>query len=82
MRYPGPWAPNAPTGAAGGPMAAPGKYSVTLTADGQAQTRASSLVVDPRVTRDGVTQLDLDGQVAFQLKLRDSIASCASWAKA
>ena len=74
MRYPGPWAVNAPNGGAGGPLAAPGKYSVSLTAAGQTQTRAFSLVVDPRVTRDGVTQLDLDGQVAFQIKVRDAIS--------
>ena len=39
MRYPGPWAANAPNGGRGGPMAAPGKYTVRLTAGGQTQTR-------------------------------------------
>jgi photosystem II stability/assembly factor-like uncharacterized protein len=74
MRYPGPWAANAPGGGAGGPIAAPGKYSVTLTAGGQSQTRTFALLVDPRVTRDGVTQLDLDNQLSFQLRLRDTIS--------
>jgi hypothetical protein len=74
MRYPGPWAANAPDGGAGGPIAAPGKYSVTLTAGGQSHTRTFALLVDPRVSRDGVTQADLDGQVAFQLRLRDAIS--------
>jgi hypothetical protein len=74
MRYPGPWAPNAPGGGAGGPMAAPGKYTVRLTGGGQALTRSFELKVDPRVTRDGVTQADLDEQVAFQLRVRDALS--------
>ena len=44
---PGPWAANAPSGGAGGPMAAPGSYSVTLTAGGQspdAHVRAHSSI--------------------------------------
>ena len=81
MRYPGPWASNAPSGGAGGPLAAPGKYSVSLTAGGQTQTRAFALVVDPRVTRDGVTQLDLDGQLAFQIKVRDAISEARKLAE-
>jgi hypothetical protein len=74
MRYPGPWAPNAPNGGGGGPLAAPGKYTVRLTAGGAPQTRTFELKVDPRVLRDGVTQADLDEQVAFQLRVRDAIS--------
>ena len=73
MRHHGPWATNAPNGAGGGPMVAPGKYTARLTA-GQTQSRTFDLKVDPRVTRDGVTQADLDEQVAFQLKVRDAIS--------
>ncbi len=74
MRYPGPWTAGAPNGGAGGPLAPPGKYSVSLTAGGQTTTRTFALVVDPRVTRDGVTPADLEAQVAFQLKVRDAIS--------
>ncbi len=74
MRYPGPWAANAPNGGGGGPMVAPGKYTARLTAGGQTQTKTFDLKVDPRVTRDGVTQADLDEQVSFQLKVRDAIS--------
>ena len=38
------------------------------------QSRTFDLKVDPRVTRDGVTQADLDEQVAFQLRVRDAIS--------
>ena len=74
MRYPGPWAPNAPNGGGGGPLAAPGTYTVRLTSGGQTQTRTFELKVDPRIPRDGVTQADLEEQVAFQLKVRDAIS--------
>jgi photosystem II stability/assembly factor-like uncharacterized protein len=73
MRYPGPWAANAPNGGPGGPVAAPGTYTVRLTAGGATQTKSFALKVDPRVTRDGVTQADLEQQVAFQLQVRDAI---------
>jgi hypothetical protein len=74
MRYPGPWAPNAPNGGAGGPMAAPGRYSVSLTAGGETQTRSFALTADPRVLRDGLTNLDLEAQLAFQIKVRDGLS--------
>ena len=74
MRYPGPWAPNAPNGGGGGPMVAPGKYTARLTAGGQTQTRSFDLKVDPRVPRDGVTQADLEDQVTFLLRVRDAVS--------
>lgn len=74
MRHPGPWSANAPNGGAGGPMVAPGKYTVRLTAGGQTQTRSVELKVDPRVTRDGVTQADIEEQVSFQLRVRDALS--------
>ncbi len=74
MRHPGPWTSAAPGGGGGGPMAAPGKYTARLTAGGQAQTRDFDLMVDPRVTRDGVTQADLETQATFLLSVRDAIS--------
>ena len=74
MRYPGPWAPNAPAGGGGGPMVAPGSFTVRLTTAGQTQTRNFDLKVDPRVPRDGVTQADLEEQTAFLLKVRDAVS--------
>jgi photosystem II stability/assembly factor-like uncharacterized protein len=74
MRHVGPWTAAAPQGAGAGPMAAPGKYSVRLTASGQAQSKSFELKVDPRVTRDGVTQADLEEQTAFLLRVRDGIS--------
>ena len=74
MRHPGAWTAAAPQGGGGGPMVAPGKYSVRLTSGGQTQTRSFELKVDPRVTQDGVTQADIEAQVTFLLRLRDTIS--------
>jgi hypothetical protein len=73
MRHAGPWTPSA-SESGGGPMAAPGRYTVRLHANGQTQTRSFELKVDPRVTRDGVTQSDLEAQETFLLRVRDAIS--------
>nr|MBA3271102.1 hypothetical protein [Acidobacteriota bacterium] len=74
MRHPGAWTAAAPGGGTGGPLVAPGKYTVRLTAGGTAQTRSFALTVDPRVPLDGVSPADLEEQVSFQLKVRDAIS--------
>jgi photosystem II stability/assembly factor-like uncharacterized protein len=74
MRYPGAWTAATPQGGGGGPMVAPGTYRVRLTSGAQTQTRSFELKVDPRVTRDGVTQADIEAQVTFLLRLRDAIS--------
>ena len=74
MRYPGPWAPNAPEGGPGGPMVPPGKYTVKLTAGGRATTHTIVVKSDPRLAADGVTDGDLAEQVKFHLSVRDALS--------
>ena len=74
MRHVGPWTAAAPQGGGGGPMVPPGSYTVRLTAGGQPQSKTFELKVDPRVTKDGVTQADLEEQTAFLLRVRDAIS--------
>jgi hypothetical protein len=57
-----------------GPMVAPGKYSVRLTADGQSQTQPIEIVKDPKVTS---TDADLEASVQLQLRIRDDISASA-----
>ena len=59
-------------GSVRGPKAAPGKYQVRLTVDGQTFTQPFELKKDPRLT--SVTQEDLDKQQAFSLQLRDKLS--------
>jgi photosystem II stability/assembly factor-like uncharacterized protein len=74
LRYPGPWAPNAPEGGPGGPLVPPGKYTVRLVASGQTTTRTLEVKSDPRVAADGVTDGDISEQVKLQLSIRDAIS--------
>jgi hypothetical protein len=58
----------------GGPVVAPGKYTVKLTAGSSENTRTFTVRADPRVLKDGITQADLAAQEQFLLQVRDAIA--------
>jgi photosystem II stability/assembly factor-like uncharacterized protein len=58
----------------GGPLAAPGTYTVKLTSGTETQRKTFDVVVDPGVLKDGVTVADLVEQQEFLLLLRDTIA--------
>ncbi|HEU4564088.1 MAG TPA: glycosyl hydrolase [Gemmatimonadaceae bacterium] len=55
-----------------GPMVAPGTYAVRLTVNGESQTQRFTVKKDPRTP---ATQADLDEQVAFLLKIRDTLSA-------
>ena len=57
-----------------GPIVVPGKYTVTLTVDGQSYTRPIEILKDPKVP---ASQADLDLSVRLQLRLRDDISAAA-----
>ena len=65
---------------ADGPMVAPGKYQVRLTAGSWSDTKPLEVKIDPRVTADGVTQADLEEQTAFLLKVRDAMSEARALA--
>jgi photosystem II stability/assembly factor-like uncharacterized protein len=79
FRYPGPW--SASQGGRGdrGPMAAPGQYTVRLTVDtaasGKPWSATTTLAVraDPRIVKAGVTQRDMQEQLAHNLRVRDAL---------
>jgi photosystem II stability/assembly factor-like uncharacterized protein len=73
MTYPAPWSPS-PSQRSRGPMAAPGNYTVRLTAGGATTQHPLVLRADPRVERDGVTQAHLEEQLAFNLRARDLVS--------
>ena len=56
-------------------MAAPGAYTVRLTAGRFSQTQVLEVRLDPRVTADRVTAADLEDQLRFNLQLRDTITA-------
>ncbi len=58
------------TATTGVPMAAPGKYQVRLTIDGQAYTQPFEVVKDPEIV---ASQADLQASTKLQIRLRDNI---------
>jgi hypothetical protein len=62
----------------GGPLAAPGRYTVKLTSGASTQTKTFEVVADPGVLKDGVTVADLVEQQDFLLALRETMADAAS----
>ncbi len=68
LRYTGAWMDEAHPQAANGPVAAPGLYTVRLTAGPWNATQPLQISEDPRVTADGVTIADLAAQ--FQHNMR------------
>lgn len=74
LRYPGPWMSAARPEGPNGPTAVPGKYSVRLTVGAWSATEPLSVIEDPRVTADGVTQADLQEQFDHNMKVRDLVS--------
>ena len=68
LRYPG------ATGGGSGPRAVPGSYTVRLTSGDWQSQKPLTLLMDPRLDADGVTQGDLEQQLRFNLELRDVIS--------
>ena len=58
----------------GGPLAAPGRYTVKMTGGGAAQSKTFEVIVDPGVLKEGTTVADLVAQQEFLLALRQTIA--------
>ncbi|MFQ5568444.1 MAG: hypothetical protein ACE5G0_02140 [Rhodothermales bacterium] len=73
MQYPGPQDGNG-NSSGRGPLAAPGTYQVRLTAGAWSRTQRFEIMMDPRVAADGLTQADLEEQLAFNLQVRDALS--------
>ncbi len=79
LRHPGPLVSGDLRGLYGvpdedGPMAVPGLYRVRLSADGWSDTKPLEVLVDPRVSEDGITAYDLHAQEGLNLQIRDAIS--------
>ncbi len=74
LRHPGPWHAQPSRSGRGGPLAVPGAYQVRLTVGDWSETRDLEVLIDPRVAADGITQQDLEAQLALNLRIRDAIS--------
>ena len=57
-----------------GPLAVPGTYQARLTVGDWSATQSFEVMIDPRVAADGVSQADLEEQLAFNLQVRDALS--------
>jgi photosystem II stability/assembly factor-like uncharacterized protein len=71
MRHAGAWNQNQMRAGRGGPLVAPGTYQAKLIAGDWNHTERFRILVDPRVTDDGVTHADLVAQESLGLRIRD-----------
>lgn len=69
MRHLGPWDPQGVRSSRGGPMAAPGIYTVRIKVDGQSQSQSFQLLMDPRIQKTGVSAKDLLDAEALSLQI-------------
>jgi len=74
LRYPGPWMNNARPEGPNGPAAAPGKYTLRMTAGSWSSTQPLTVIEDPRVSKDGVTIADLREQYDHNIRVRDLVS--------
>lgn len=69
MRHTGPWHKDNEKRYLKGPLAAPGKYSVRLTVDGQVFETSFVLRADPRLAMEDITDDQISRQVDLELEL-------------
>lgn len=74
LQLPGPWDANLKRSGRGGPMVVPGTYQVRLTGGGRSRTQPLVVRLDPRVAASGVSQADVEAQLALNLRLRDAVS--------
>jgi photosystem II stability/assembly factor-like uncharacterized protein len=74
LGHAGAWDANPRRAARRGPMAVPGTYQARLTVGDWSETRSFQVLIDPRVAADGVTQDDLEAQLALNLQIRDVLS--------
>ena len=74
LTLPGPWDADASRSGRRGPMIVPGTYQARLSSGDWSETRPLVVQLDPRLVADGVTQQDLEQQLALNLQIRDAIS--------
>ncbi len=57
-----------------GPAAPTGKYTVRVTANGEAKTRDFTVSLDPRLVAEGISEADLLEQFKLSIRVRDKVS--------
>ncbi len=75
LRYPGPWHEDPERTGTNGPMVRPGTYRARLTSGSWSETRSFEARMDPRVSAEGITPVDVTTQVELALQVRDALSA-------
>jgi hypothetical protein len=71
LRQKGPWHQNPKRRFRGGPLVPPGTYTVTLTFGENTMKESFELLIDPRVSEEGISQADIERQLDMQIQVID-----------
>jgi len=74
FRHKGAWDKDAKKRFKNGPLTPPGSYSVKLIANGKSLAQSFEVMIDPRVTDEGLTTVDFQNQFEMQLQVRDLLS--------
>ena len=69
MRQKGAWSPNERIRYKRGPLVAPGTYTARLIVNGKSVAQNFEIKIDPKVEKDGISQTDIEDQIAMQQKV-------------
>ncbi|MDC0008366.1 hypothetical protein OAE12_01520, partial [bacterium] len=69
LRQKGPWDKDAKKRFKNGPMVPPGKYMAKLSVGNRVLERPFEILIDPRVKEEGITENDIEKQLAMQSKI-------------
>lgn len=74
LQQKGAWTANANRRYRNGPMVAPGNYTAKLTVGGKSFEQSFKIKIDPRVTKEGITEADIVNQIVMQQKVIDLLS--------
>lgn len=74
LRHKGAWDKDLKKRFKSGPMVSPGVYSAKLTAGGKTYEQSFEIVIDPKITQEGLSVADIKKQLAMQLQVRDLLS--------
>lgn len=75
----GAWDKNTTRSFKGGPMVAPGMYTVKLTIEGNSFEQHFEIKIDPRVKEEGVSEANISTQIEMQQKVIDLLSEARKY---
>jgi hypothetical protein len=71
LQQKGPWNKDPKRSYKNGPMVAPGTYTARLTIGAKTLEQPFEVIMDPRVAEEGISEADIEKQLAMQMKVID-----------